>query len=354
MKLRNRILEIFIVCFLLPTSGFTQAPPFVVAYPASTPMASGTPGIPLSAAVDKYGNQQVVVVAPGGTGASPVKAEDSVATTGDPGVVALGVVNEGSTAKAADGDYTSPALTATGAVLVNIDNSYQRSQGAGILKLEDAAATSGDALVGVAGEINTGLTTKAANGDYGTIALGAAGAVLSVPVYDGNYTVTQTPLITEDFALTTTGGVGIKTFLQAQDPLTADVGSSGDAALPKGDLAGRTITTAAPSGEMLQGCNTEITTATTGTIINATPSKFNFMTGFTCTNTGGAATRVVIEDGDGVDMATLNLAATTGYATATFPAPGIRTNVVNKTIRANVITTGSATICCVSGYTGVI
>jgi hypothetical protein len=69
-------------------------------------------------------------------------------------------------------------------------------------------------------------------------------------------------------------------------------------------------------------------------------------------DTGGAATRVVLQDGASTVGSNLMLAATTGFAAVTFPTPA--RFGVNSTINANVITTGSSTICCARGYISTI
>lgn len=57
-------------------------------------------------------------VTPGTAAANLGKAEDAVHTTGDVGVMALGVANEANTARAADGDYLPPALDTEGNVRI--------------------------------------------------------------------------------------------------------------------------------------------------------------------------------------------------------------------------------------------
>lgn len=155
----------------------------------------------------------------------------------------------------------------------------------------------------------------------------------------------------EDQAHTTADPL-IPTGFIREDALTVNTNASGDYSPPKIDSVGRVMVGQAPQGSMVVGCNTAVTTATTGTMIAAVASNFTFITSWNCTNTGAAATRVILEDGDGTDLANVLLAATTGFAAVTFPSP-VRTNAVNKAIQINVITTSSSTICCASGYTGV-
>ncbi len=224
-------------------------------------------------------------------------------------------------------------------------------------KPEDSAANTGDALVGVAGVINTGLANPAANGDYASLALASSGAALNMLIYDGNYTVTQTPLISEDFALTGNAGIGIKTFLQAQDPITGDVGASGDATYPKGDLAGRTVTTLAPAGESYSTCGTS-TASTADTSMKATAgaSSRNYITGITCKNTSATvATSIDFKDGSTViavgGVSSLQATASGSFA-VTFPVPlrGSANTAVN--FAANVAV--SSLTCCASGYISTI
>lgn len=293
---------------------------------------------------------QVEAQVPGDNAITPEKKEDTPSATGDPGIFIFGVRNDNMATglSGTNGDYTAISVDSNGGQFLAYGSAFAP------LKLEDAVAASGDAGVAGLGVLNTALTNSAANGDYGLFALGAWGQTLSTLVYDSSSAIqANSPVRIEDNAFGASEAVMV-VGAQAKDAIAQTVGASLDIAPPSMDLGNRLITTSAPSGEMLQGCSAEVTTVTTANIVNAVASKYNFMTGVTCTNTGAAATRVVIEDGDGVDMATLNLAATIGYATATFPSPGIRTNAVNKVIRASVITTGSATICCISGFLGTI
>lgn len=241
---------------------------------------------------------------------------------------------------------------------VAIDSGYQNAAATGILKLEDAGHTSGDAgvqMLGVVQGLGSGAQTilSSTSLDYVPPANNLYGASLIDWQYYLKGNGSTSPLTLEDIAVPADQAVVMAGGV-AKSAIAQTVGATEDAAPLALDLGNRTVVTTAPSGEMLQGCNTAVVTNTQGTIVNAVASKFNFMTGFTCTNTGGVATRVIIEDGDGVDMATTFLPATSGYTTATFPSPGIRTNVVNKTIRVDVITTGASIICCVSGFVGVI
>lgn len=128
-------------------------------------------------------------------------------------------------------------------------------------------------------------------------------------------------------------------------------GSQGDYVPPQIDTDGRMAVNAfgAQATEFIQGCNTAITTATTGAMLAADASNRFYISSWNCTNTGGAATRVILEDGDGTDFANVMLPATTGSASVQFPVP-VRLGAINKAAQINVITTGTSTICCFNGF----
>lgn len=222
-----------------------------------------------------------------------VPQEDSAHVSGDSGIMMMGVIDTTASSGfgGSNGDYTPQAFNATGAAYVNIDSNSQVSSVRGILKLEDSAASD----------------------------LGA----------------------------------GVYPMFIAEDPITSDVNATNDNAVPKVDRGGRVITTSAPGGELIVGCNTAVTTATTGSMIAAIASNFSYITSWDCTNTGATASRVILEDGDGTDLANGFLPATSGYFNQTLTSP-VRTNVVNRAIQVNVLTSGSSTICCARGYKSVI
>lgn len=319
---------------------------------ANTPRALNTPGTPMNRAnIDVWGNQLISLSAGTASATNPIKLEDSASASGDAGITPLLVRRDTpSTETGSDGDYMFAAGNSRGAQYVAINAAADPLQTLSILKLEDSVHASGDAGVFSLGVSNLDLggALCSGSGDYCPIATNINGAVYTNLAVSNN---AISPVRSEDAvhasgdALINIGGV-LRSALSA-------VAAVGDYSNIQLDESGRLITTSAPSAELLQGCNTAITTSTTGTIINATASKFNYITGFTCTNTGATGTRIIIEDGDGVDMANAFVVGLTGYATATFPGAGIKTNAVNKTIQVNVITAGSSTICCVSGHVGV-
>jgi hypothetical protein len=283
-----------------------------------------------------------------------LKLENGVAADGDAGVAVWAVRNEGAADFGnANLDYNPIAVTRTGAVEVIMNTAFNgTSGGKDVAANEDSAFADADAVIKAGGVNNRSVTAyNTTNGDVTPIGVNDYGGVFCDldPRYSGN---TIAPNQREDTAFADQNGVMIAGG-QSLSAIAQSVGTSGDVAPIAMDLGNRQVVTAAPSGEMVVGCNTAVTTATTGTVIAAVASKFTFITSLSCTNTGGTASRVILEDGDGTDLANVFLAATSGFAAVSFPTP-VRTNVVNKAIQVNVITSGSSTICCASGYTGVI
>lgn len=139
--------------------------------------------------------------------------------------------------------------------------------------------------------------------------------------------------------------------VKIQSALSADATANNYGTL-KGDTLGRLLIGQAPAADLIYGCNTAVTTATTGSMIAANASNRYYAMSWNCTNTGGAASRVILEDGDGNDLANTFLPATSGAASLTFGSP-IAASAVNKALQINVITTGTSTICCVNGFRAV-
>lgn len=409
MKLRNRILEVFIVCFLLPTSGFTQAPPFVVAYPAGTPMANGTPGVPLSATVDKYGVLQTSVVGSGGSGLSQsvIPVSNNTNLNGVPAgsigwtsinsdlvetgstttvinatahVARVGDVIFFSTGTAANARTWSPvsAVTANTITLTNalptaalngdgfyvyrpvpivasfsvtggtamgsfLDFYNQNAASTGILKLEDSAAASGDALVAIAGERNDSLgnTKTGSNTEYGTIAIGNRGEVLSAGAMN------------EDVAPFDQMYTAVAGFVR-EDALTVNTGTTGEVTWGKADAAGRLITTLAPAGETWAQCSAAETGTAAEIIKNSVASNRIYVTSISCSNTAAVASIITFHDGSTTyygGALPSNTSGGIGQYTANFSVPlrlGVATN-----LNFQLVTTATSTICCASGYISV-
>lgn len=154
---------------LAPALSFAQTN--VIQNEAGTSYAPNTGNINSNVAVDRA--LRLIVSLSSGTASAtnPIKLEDSAAASGDAGISTLGVVNDSANTLAADGDYTWPALHASGVVQTNIWNSAIPAaiRPTSILKLEDNATASGDAGVAALARVKGDFNASAADGDYGHI-----------------------------------------------------------------------------------------------------------------------------------------------------------------------------------------
>lgn len=246
---------------------------------------------------------------------------------------------------------TGSASTSTNTALqVSVNSFFQDSNGGNLLKSEDSAHTTGDAGVQMLGVNNRSFATlNSSQLDYTPIAVGDVGNLYSTVVYDSTLTAAQSAVRPIDTS-TISNNVGVTVLGRGDADWNPTAGTgSGRFSMFSMDSTGRQyVNTGADVGKYTQGCNTAITTATTGDIIAALASNRHYISSISCTNTGAAATRVRIQDGSATGFADLMLAATTGYASITFPTP-FRT-ASNSAVVANVITTGSSTVCCATGY----
>jgi hypothetical protein len=108
-------------------------------------------------------------------------AEDAAHVSGDIGMFALAIRNDGAATSltSADGDYSGIAVDEFGRVFVNAEFTST----ADFVYAEDSAAVSGDQLAAVAAvRQDTLASSVSADGDYGTLKLNAAGALWVAPV----------------------------------------------------------------------------------------------------------------------------------------------------------------------------
>ena len=354
-----------LVAAAMPATSFAVPPDHVVAMPAGTPVAfSPTPGNAVSQACDQYGVCQVALVASAiatpqaivpGTGATNLgKARDTSGTgASDVGVQGLYVRRDtAGTLITTNNNYSPGIVNAFGSQKVDIDRTFQVSGDVnGILKAEDSAAATGDALVGVAGVVNTNLggALTNSNGDYGGIAIALNGAVYVQPSVNNNLI---SGIVAEDFALADQQAVNV-IGLQREDALTLNTGSSGDATFAKGDALGRTITTLAPAGESFYACTGLITTATNTTLKAAVASNRIYVTALSCAN--NSVTGQLVTFADGAGGATI----AAGYATSTAISEGFqRTYPVPLRLTSNTLlnvatNAAGSVLCCASGYVSV-
>ncbi len=235
---------------------------------------------------------------------------------------------------------------------VNINsNAYAGSTS--ILKLEDSAAASSDALVGLAGVSNEAGTALAADGDYTVLATTRKGYGQSIPVYDSNVGRGIRAITAEDETSADAEAIN-KMGILREDALTLNTGASADWTPPKADALGRTITTLAPAGESWYSCSGAIGTATNTSLKAAVASNRIYVTAYGCTNNGATANLIGLTDGLGgtsMDITLLPVATSAGpFYWKTFPVP-----LRGTSNTALGITTGAAsnTYCCASGYISV-
>jgi hypothetical protein len=349
------ITKLFIASFLICGTAFGQASPIRNDTPTALRDLGADLNVGRNFAVDQYGQTKIGSITPG-TGATNLgKAEDAAHTTGDVGVMSLAIRNAaGSALAGTEGDYSSFSVNQFGSVIAgpSLTNMGSADITAGILKAEDSAAASGDALVGVAGVIQTTLATPAAAGDYAALAMGSNGQALVTGLYDVLNTSTDQIASREDNPLTSDGTAGLKVLYQTQDPLTVDQGTNGDASFPKVDRAGRTITTLAPAGESFQACSAAATNTADTAIKAAVASNRIYVTNISCSNNSAVPSQLSIKDGATViAVGSVSALAVQGAWTTTFPVP-LR-GTANTALNFAMTTTSTSTICCASGYISV-
>jgi len=342
---------VLILAVTLPSNSFAVPPPNAIAMPALTPMAANTPGNAVSQACDQFG----VCLVTSGTGATDLgKAEDAASTSGFTGVAALGVRNDNlNTQTTTDGDYSPITTGRYGQVAASIVHDAIFGTALQATKPEDAAAASGDALVGVAGQINTGFTTNAANGDYATIALGSAGNVLSTLAFDASVSGATSAIARED-TIPGSGDAGIPIFMSTNSALAADAATNNDYILFQGDELGRTITTLAPAGESWSSCSSAIAAITDTTLKAAVASNRIYVTAWSCIPNDTGNNRIILRDGVGGTVLdygnTTSNAAGGGSFQRTYPVPLRLTSNTALNLTTNAV---SSTFCCASGYISV-
>lgn len=173
-------------------------------------------------ACDSDGHPQVDVLAiiPGTGATSLGKAEDATHTSGDTGVEVLGVYKATPTGMCSDGEYCPLTVSGKGALNVNIWSSSAESLATNILKAEDSAAASGDAIVAV-GAVHQVAPNASVNvgtaGDYGVLGANlTTGALYTDPV--GNTTTVCVAITPDDDAAYTANDVVATE--DATDPLS--------------------------------------------------------------------------------------------------------------------------------------
>jgi hypothetical protein len=142
-------------------------------------------GSPSALQVDVNGQLKVVsgTVTPGTGATSLGKAEDAGHTSGDVGIEILAVRNDAEAVlTSTDLDYSPVAVDSSGRLIVSAGKGAFGTSANNLLKAEDAVHTSGDAGVMALGVITNGTTALAALGDYSVEGTDVAGNVRTVGV----------------------------------------------------------------------------------------------------------------------------------------------------------------------------
>jgi len=284
------------------------------------------------------------------TGTSYAQNQGDDTPLGAGGTRMLCNTNEALSSKAgANGKLNYPACKATGELLVT-SGTGATSLG----KAEDAAHTSGDTGVVMLGVRNQNLAAMtSADGDYGSLTLFTDGGIATrmTHVYSGDGTAG--PVGAHEDSAAGDGNTGIAPMLIREDNLTSSVSANGDYIAAKADSLGRLITTFAPEGDAYYSCSSAATNTSDTAIKAAVASKRIYVTSLTCGNNSAVASQLSIKDGTTV-MAVGGvgtLAATGGGFVATFPVP-LR-GAVNTALNFAMTTTATSTICCAQGYIAV-
>jgi hypothetical protein len=290
MKLFKYLLPLL----LITSTAFPQALPIRNDTPTTLRDLGANLNVGKNFAVDQYGQSKIGAIVPG-TGATNLgKAEDSPHTTGDVGVMALGVTNEdGSQFAAFDDDYTPIATNRAGAVygIISNVNLYSGQQPGSIIKSEDIASNASD--VGVA---SMGIT---------------------------------------------------------EDALSVDQNLADDYGILKLDRVGRLITTLAPAGESFQSCSASNTGTTDIAIKTAVASNRIYVTSIDCSNSSAVPSQLAIKDGATIIAVggVAAVAVTGGADHMNFPVPLRGTS--NTALNFAMTTNATSTVCCASGYVSV-
>jgi hypothetical protein len=235
---------------------------------------------------------------------------------------------------------------------VAIDSNTQVAAASGLLKLEDAAAASGDALVAIAGRVNSSGSSIAADGDYTTPSLDALGQNFTAYNHSFQPVAAQAFTKAED-AVHGSGDAGVAALGVIRSALSA-VAAVGDYSNIQLDEVGRLITTLAPAGESWQACTGSITDTTQTAIKAAVASNRIYVTSFGCNNTAAVASTLVFQDGaSAIWQGAISNSTLQGVASysMTFPVP-LR-GTVNTALNVTLGTTATNTRCCASGYISV-
>lgn len=307
-------------------------------------------------AVDSKGNLFCSLIAGTASATNPIKLEDSAHTSGDAGIPAWAIRNEGAaTLTDSNLDYSPIAVNREGAIYVSTSTALNDGTNGKLAVVdEDTAFAASDALTKMgavnnraASTYNTtqGDVTPLSVNDYGSIFVDLSGVNLLNPE--------NTPVRLEDAAFGSANGVMVSGG-QSLSAIAQSVGTSGDVAPIAMDLGNRTVVTNAPAGETWYSCSSVISTTARTAIKAAVASNRIYVTDITCINNATTPSYFTIEDGTtamSVGFFGSNAAAG-AYWEHTFNTPLRGTS--NTALNVSVAQTGTSSICCAAGYISTI
>lgn len=167
------------------------------------------------------------------------KAEDAAHSTGATGSFVLGVRSDSAAAMTSTaGDYSPFAVNSLGAQYVNIDSGFQLASATGLLKLEDSVQSNGDAGVFVLGvRFDSPGANTSANGDYTAMVCNSFGVQHVNLDYDFQRAAATSLLKLED-AAAASGDAGVALLAKRTDSASTQTSTDGDYTLPSANLNG--------------------------------------------------------------------------------------------------------------------
>jgi len=241
-------------------------------------------------ATDSTGKVFTTLQAGTASATNPIKlTNETYGGNGTAGILGLAVRNDTLAIMAGTNNGLIPLSASSQGVLRTSVIQGGQIDGTGLLKSEDSASASGDALVIPGAIVESALSADAAVNDYGAL---------------------------------------------------------------KSDEVGRLITTLAPAGESWQACTGAITDTTQTAIKAAVASNRIYITSIGCNNSSAVASALVFQDAStAIWQGAITAAATNGSYTMTFPVP-LR-GTVNTALNVTLGTTATNTRCCAAGYISV-
>ncbi len=220
---------------------------------------------------------------------------------------------------------------------------------------EDAAHATGDAGVAAWAIRNEGAATFAdSNGDYSPISVTRAGGVYVTLSKNFNDAASDNVAIrAEDDAFGSAGALAVMG-AQSVSAIAQTVGTSGDLAPPSMDLGNRQVVTNAPAGESWYACSGTISSAANTSLKAAVASNRIYVTSFNCVAQDTTPNQIFLTDGSGGTV--MGYTGTVSNAVApsppqTFPTPLRGTS--NTALFLQTATAGSIR-CCAAGYISTI